>query len=51
VSLDDGRLVIEVDEPGWATQLRYLETTLRERLADVAGGFQVRAIEVRVRRS
>ena len=51
VSLDEGRLVIEVDEPGWATQLRYLEGTLRERLATVSGGFEVRAVEVRVRRS
>ena len=25
VALDDGRLLVEVDEPGWATQLRYLE--------------------------
>jgi predicted nucleic acid-binding Zn ribbon protein len=50
VSLDDGRLVVEVDEPGWATQLRFLETTLRERLAGVSGGYEVRSIEVRVRR-
>jgi predicted nucleic acid-binding Zn ribbon protein len=49
VSLDGGRLVVEVDEPGWATQLRYLEATLRERLAAVTGGFHVRSLEVRVR--
>ncbi len=49
VSLDEGRLVVEVDEPGWATQLRFLEATLRERLATVAGGYQVQSFEVRVR--
>lgn len=49
VSLDEGRLVVEVDEPGWATQLRYLEGTLRERLAEVAGGYELRSVEVRVR--
>lgn len=49
ISLDGGRLVVEVDEPGWATQLRYLEATLRERLAAVSGGFQVASVEVRVR--
>jgi hypothetical protein len=42
--------VIEVDEPGWATQLRFLEATLRERLATVTGGDAIRSIEVRVRR-
>ena len=49
VVLDDGRLVVEVDEPGWATQLRYLEADLLEQLAAVAGPGAVRSIEVRVR--
>jgi predicted nucleic acid-binding Zn ribbon protein len=49
VSLDDGRLVVEVDEPGWATQLRYFEATLRERLSAAAGGLELRSVEVRVR--
>jgi len=48
--LDDGRLIVEVDEPGWATQLRYLEAELLERLSAVAGAGAVRSIEVRVRR-
>jgi predicted nucleic acid-binding Zn ribbon protein len=47
--LDDGRLVVDVDEPGWATQLRYLERDLLGRLAVVAGADAVRSIEVRVR--
>jgi len=40
---------VEVDEPGWATQLRYLEREILERLAAV-GGSGVERIEVRVRR-
>jgi predicted nucleic acid-binding Zn ribbon protein len=50
VSLEAGRLVVEVDQPGWATQLRFLEQTLIERLAEVAGAGAVTAIEVRVAR-
>jgi predicted nucleic acid-binding Zn ribbon protein len=48
--LDDGKLIVEVEEPGWATQLRYLESELLERLTGVAGADAVRSIEVRVRR-
>jgi predicted nucleic acid-binding Zn ribbon protein len=50
VLLDAGRLIVEVDEPGWATQLRYLEAELIERLSAIAGEGAVRSIEVRVRR-
>jgi predicted nucleic acid-binding Zn ribbon protein len=46
--LDGGRLVVEVDEPGWATQLRYLERDLIARLAPHVGGTPIDAIEVRV---
>lgn len=46
----DGRvLVVSVDDPAWATQLRFLETTMRERLLEVAGA-RVDEIEVRVSR-
>jgi predicted nucleic acid-binding Zn ribbon protein len=48
VSLNDGVLVVAVDEPGWATQLRYLSTDLIRRLSDVAGDGVVGRIEVRV---
>lgn len=48
--LDKGRLLVEVDEPAWATQLRFLEarvlSTLRERVGD-----EVTALDIRVRRS
>ena len=37
VKLDGGRLTVEVDDPAWATQMRFLEATLRERVFDVTG--------------
>ena len=37
VKLDGSTLVVEVDDPAWATQLRFLETTLKQRLLEVAG--------------
>jgi predicted nucleic acid-binding Zn ribbon protein len=45
--LEGTTLVVEVDDPAWATQMRFLEATLRERLAEVAGA-TVERIEVRV---
>ena len=48
VSLADGILVVAVDEPGWATQLRYLTADLIARLSDVAGPGVVGRIELRV---
>jgi predicted nucleic acid-binding Zn ribbon protein len=50
VTLDGDRLVVEVDDPGWATQLRYLESGVLERLREAAGGTVIRSVEVRVRR-
>ncbi len=47
VRIDRGVLLVEVDEPGWATQLRFLEAEIRQRLAAV-GGAEVDRIEVRV---
>lgn len=48
VRLSDGRLTVEVDDPVWATQLRFLEANIVRRLADV-GGLAVQHIDVRVR--
>lgn len=45
--LDGSTLVVEVDDPAWATQMRFLESTLRARLAEVAGA-SIERIEVRV---
>ena len=47
LKLDGTTLVVSADDPAWATQLRFLEATLRERLAEVAGA-HVERIEVRV---
>lgn len=48
--LDKRRLVVEVDDPVWATQLRFLEaqvlSTLREHVGD-----EVESLDIRVRRS
>ena len=49
VKLDGRTLVVEVDEPGWATQLRFLEGTLRAKLLEVAGAV-VDKVEVRIKR-
>jgi len=48
LALDGTRLVIGVDEPAWATQVRFLETELLARLEEVVTGTPVRSIEVRV---
>ena len=48
LSLRGGRLVVAVEEPGWATQLRWLEADLLRRLEDACGADVVTAIEVRV---
>lgn len=49
IRLDGTTLVVEVDEPAWATQLRFLESTLKRRLLEEAGAV-VETVEVRVRR-
>lgn len=50
-SLRHGVLVVMVDDPAWATQLRWLESDLLARLVTVAGEGTVKKIEVRVRRA
>ncbi|MFN6122670.1 MAG: DciA family protein [Actinomycetes bacterium] len=49
VRLDADRLVVEDDDPAWATQLKFLEADLRARLQQVTGAV-VRQFEIRVRR-
>ena len=49
IKLDGGRLLVEVDEPGWATQLRFLEREVIERLRSVAG-LEVSRFDIRVKR-
>jgi predicted nucleic acid-binding Zn ribbon protein len=49
IKLDGTRLVVEVDDPAWATQLRFLEATLKQRLLEVAGA-TIESVDVRVKR-
>ena len=49
VKLDGTTLVVQVDDPAWATQLKFLESTLKERLAEIAGA-TIERIDVRVSR-
>ena len=49
VKLDGTTLVVQVDDPAWATQLKFLETTLKQRLAEIAG-VTIERIDVRVAR-
>jgi predicted nucleic acid-binding Zn ribbon protein len=48
VRLDERTLIVEADEPAWATQVKFLADTIRQRLTEVAG-VTVDRVEVRVR--
>ena len=43
-------LVVEVDDPAWATQIKFLESQLIATLRDSVGD-EVESLEIRVRRS
>lgn len=49
VRLERKMLLVEVDDPAWATQVRFMSDDLRARLAEVTG-VEVEGIEVRVGR-
>jgi predicted nucleic acid-binding Zn ribbon protein len=49
VSLRRGRLVVAVPDAAWATQLRFLEPDLLEKLHEAFGPDEVTAIDIRVR--
>ncbi len=51
LSLKEGVLVIGVDQPGWATQLRFLDTSLKAQLAAALGEGVVTRVELRVVRA
>lgn len=50
VRLDGDSLVVTVDHPAWATQVRYLGDDLLDRVAAVTGLARPDRLEVRVRR-
>ena len=47
-SLVRGALVVAVDQPGWATQLRYLAPDIVARINEIAGQGTVERLEVKV---
>ena len=49
VKLDEAVLTVEVDDPAWATQVKFLSSMIIEQLLSVAG-VRVERIEVRVER-
>lgn len=48
--LEDGLLTVEVDDPAWATHLRFLAPSLAASLNEAVGGAVVREIRVVVGR-
>lgn len=48
-SLRDGVLTVTVTDPAWATQLRFLEAELVERISAHLGAAEVTRIEIRMR--
>lgn len=49
IKLDGAVLVVEVDDPAWATQVKFLSAMITERLFEVAQ-VKVERIDVRVER-
>jgi predicted nucleic acid-binding Zn ribbon protein len=49
VKLDQGVLVVEVDDPAWATQVKFLTPMITERLEAITG-VRVDRIDIRVER-
>ncbi|MDP9074202.1 MAG: DUF721 domain-containing protein, partial [Actinomycetota bacterium] len=48
LSLSQGVLRIGVDQPAWATQLRFLGPDLMKRLASATGDDAIESVEVKV---
>jgi predicted nucleic acid-binding Zn ribbon protein len=49
VKLDEGVLLVEVDDPAWATHVKFLTGTIIDRLHHVAG-VTIERVEIRVAR-
>jgi predicted nucleic acid-binding Zn ribbon protein len=50
IKLESGRLLVEVDEPAWATQMRFLESEIIKKLSASTGN-TINGIDVRVKRN
>lgn len=49
IKLESGRLLVEVDEPAWATQMHFLESEIIRKLSASTGN-TINGIDVRVKR-
>lgn len=49
LKLDSGTLILEVDDPAWATQMKFLQGDLLDRLRET-GDMSVHSLDIRVRR-
>jgi predicted nucleic acid-binding Zn ribbon protein len=49
LSMRDGALVVAVDDPAWAPQLRFLEAEVLARVHQVTGNDELDRVEVKVR--
>lgn len=50
VRIDENSLVVAVDHPAWATQVRHLGDDLLDRVAEATDGPRPASLEVRIRR-
>lgn len=50
VSIDGDELVIAADDPSWASEVRWLEKALLQRVAEVTGSPRIQRVKVRVER-
>jgi len=50
VRIDENALVVAVDHPAWATQVRHLGDDLLDRVAEATGTARPASLEVRIRR-
>lgn len=50
VSIDGDTLIVAADDPTWASELRWLENEVVERLGKVSGSDRVSKVNVRVQR-
>lgn len=49
LQIEGGRLLVEVDDPAWATQVRFLELDIVKRLREDTGT-RITGVDVRVKR-
>jgi len=48
-AIDGDQLVVSVDDPAWASEFRWLETQVLERVRDVSGSDRITRLQVRVK--